>query len=112
MGDTTTFTNRNSFRRMIEQYNAGDLDGYLSGYAPNVVLHGYPEGVVDFISLRAFYIMLDEALDHPQIEIEEAIDQGDLVAVRLLLRGRHVGEFMGASPTGHEIAVEVAAFLR
>jgi hypothetical protein len=29
MEGTATSTNRDSFVRMIERYNAGDLDGYL-----------------------------------------------------------------------------------
>ena len=112
MAVTTASTNRDSFRRMIEHYNAGNLDGYLAGYAPDVVVHGYPEGIVDLTGLCAFYTQLSDALDHPQVEIEEAIEQGDIVAARMVLSGRHTGELMGAAPTGRQIAVGVATFLR
>ena len=98
MAVTTASTNRDGFRRMIENYNAGNLDGYLAGYAPDVVVHGYPEGIVDLTGLRAFYTQLSDALDHPQVEIEEAIEQGDIVAARMVLSGRHTGELMGAPP--------------
>ncbi len=97
---------------MIERYNAGDLEGYLAGYTPDVVVHGYPEGVVDLTGLRAFYTQLSDALDQPRVEIEEAIEEGDLVAARMVMSGRHTGELMGAAPTGRRIAVRVATFLR
>jgi predicted ester cyclase len=112
MESTATSINRDSFVRMIERYNTGDLDGYLAGYAHDVVVHGYPEGVVGLAGLRAFYTQIAEALDHPQVEIEEAIEQGDIVAARMVMRGRHTGELMNAAPTGRQIAVNVATFVR
>jgi predicted ester cyclase len=67
---------------------------------------------VDLTGLRAFYTQLSDALDQPRVEIEEAIEEGDLVAARMVMSGRHTGELMGAAPTGRRIAVRVATFLR
>ena len=38
-------------------------------------------------------------------EIQDIIAEGDLVMVRLLLRGTHRGEFLGVAPTGKPIEV-------
>ena len=97
---------------MVERMNAGDLDGYMSGYASTVVLHGYPEGVTDFDSLRGSYRQLLDALDGVRVEILRAVEQDDVVALQFVLQGRHTGELMGAAPTGRGLALSGATFLR
>ena len=39
-------------------------------------------------------------------EIEDEICEDDKVVVRLVMHGRHVGEFLGKAPTGKEFAAE------
>ena len=99
-------------REMLDRLNAGDLDGYLAGYAPNVVPHGYPEGVTDFESLSGYYRTLMGAADDVRVELEHTVEQGDLVAVRFRLRARHTGELLGAPPTGKQLELRGATFLR
>ena len=41
--------------QMVARVNAHDLDGYIDGYADDVVLHGYPPGVEGKEGARAFY---------------------------------------------------------
>lgn len=97
---------------MVDRLNAGDLDGYMSGYASTVVPHGYPHGVTDLDSLRGFYGQLLDALDSVRVEVLLAVEQGDVVALQFVLRGRHTGELLGAAPTGRELVVRGATFLR
>ena len=44
--------------------------------------------------------------------VEDIVAEGDTVAMRVLLRGRHTGAFMGVEPTGREFEVENAVFTR
>jgi predicted ester cyclase len=39
-------------------------------------------------------------------DIEDEIREGDKVAVRVTMHGRHLGEFLGHAPTGREFATE------
>ena len=43
------------------------------------------------------------------LEVEEMIAEGDLISLRVRMRGVHQGEFMGILPTGNE--VDVPGFL-
>ncbi|MDP9435840.1 MAG: ester cyclase [Actinomycetota bacterium] len=97
---------------MVERINAGDLDGYMSGYASTVVPHGYPEGVTDFESLRGFYRQLLRACDGFRVEVLRAVEQDDVVALQFVLQGRHTGELLGAAPSGRDLVLNGATFLR
>jgi predicted ester cyclase len=44
--------------------------------------------------------------------VEEVIAEGDIVAMRLTLRGTHDGDFMGFEPTGNTFAVSNMVFSR
>jgi len=96
----------------VQRFNEGDLDGYLTAYAPAVVAHGYPEGVTDFDSLRAFYRQLLDACDGLRVEVQRTVEQGDTLAAQFVLRGRHTGELFGVPGTGRELEVRGATFLR
>lgn len=47
-------------------------------------------------------------LTHP---IDEVVEEGGTVAVRLRFEGVHTGDFMGVPASGRHISVEAAAFL-
>ena len=46
------------------------------------------------------------------IDLEEVIEQGDILAARFTLGGRHVGELLGVAATGREITIRGATFMR
>jgi predicted ester cyclase len=96
----------------VQRFNAGDLEGYMSAYAPTVVPHGYPEGVTDFDSLRAFYRQLLDACDGLRVQVLRTVEQGDVLAAQFVLRGRHTGDLFGAPATGRELEVHGATFMR
>ncbi len=96
----------------VQRLNEGDLDGYMSAYAPTVAPHGYPEGVTDFDSLRAMYRQLLDGCDGLHVEVLRTVEQEDVLAAQFVLRGRHTGDLFGAPGTGRELEVRGATFLR
>ncbi|WP_411967967.1 ester cyclase [Haloferax sp. YSSS75] len=44
--------------------------------------------------------------------VEETVTEGDIVAMRLTLRGTHAGEFMGVEPSGKRFEVGNMVFTR
>ena len=101
-----------ALRHMIERVNAHDLDGYIDGYASDVVLHGYPPGVEGREGARAFYGGLFAAL--PDIELREIqlMEDGTRIAAHYGIRGTHSGELLGVPATGRRVDVEGMSFFR
>jgi steroid delta-isomerase-like uncharacterized protein len=87
-------------------WNRGDfavLDQYLS---PDTVdystLHGQPEHGSE--SFRQIITMFRSAFPDIHLHIDDEIYRGDKVVHRWTLRGTHEGNFMGAPPTGKQVA--------
>jgi predicted ester cyclase len=55
-------------------------------------------------SLRRFISTFEAAFPRYELLLEDLIAEGNRVAVRLMIRGTHRGEFLGAAPTGREVA--------
>ncbi len=70
-------------------------------YVEHDPLPGQREGLE---GIRDRFSMLIQALD-PQFTIHDIIAEGDRVAVRWTNSGTHVGEFVGAPPTGRSFSI-------
>ena len=99
-------------RAAVDAWNAHDRDRYVTGYDPDVKLHGFPEGVDDAATLGDFFAGFWEAVPDAQIAIGDAFESGDQVAARLTITGTHEGELMGAPASHRPISVEVITILR
>ena len=97
----------------LEYYGAGryDLaeqvvtDDYIDHEAPPGTPLG-PEGA------NAVLRWLRSAFDDLTYEVKDAFGDGDRVAVRLITRGTHTGEFMGKPPTGRRFEIEAIHIYR
>lgn len=88
-----------------EMWNAHDLDAFPRFVAPDVVFRhprgpptdheGYCRMARDFIS----------AFPDLRFDIEQALSVGDLVALRIRIRGTHEGVWRGFAPTRRRIDV-------
>ena len=54
---------------------------------------------------RRFHPLWQKAFEDLRYDVEQMITDGDMVATRLTMRGKHVGPFLGAAPTGMDISV-------
>lgn len=89
----------------IARWNAGDLEGYLGLYDPEVVLHGYAGVAPGLSGVRQFYQAFWAAFPGCQLVVEDVFASGDRVACRVTLLGEHGGPFRGIPPTGARITV-------
>lgn len=104
----STEENKRVARRVLEElFEKGNLDAADELIHPDFVNHEAPpdnpqgpEGLKETISwLRGLWGPM-------RAEIEDEICEGDKVVARVMIRGRHVGEFLGREPTGKEFAAE------
>lgn len=111
---TTTTTNVDAaVRTQLEYYGAGRYDladqcvtaDYVDHEAPPGTPCG-PEGA------NAVLRWLRGAFEDLSYEVKDAFGSGDRVAVRLVTRGTHTGEFMGKPATGRAFKFEAIHIYR
>lgn len=101
-----------ALHRARENWNAGNLAGYLELYDRHAVLHGY-QGVEPGIeSIRQFYTAFVAALPGSRLTFEDVIARGDKVVVRFVVEGTHRGDLMGIGSTGKQVTVPGITILR
>src|SRR5215217_6507107 len=90
----TAEDNKRTTRRLLEElFEKGNLE------APPGSPQG-PEGLKETVS------WLRDLWGPMRFEIEDEISEGDKVVARVLMHGRHVGEFLGREPTGKGFATK------
>ncbi len=98
--------NKDVIQRYVDEFLNSDRPGSLeelvdSGYVfhcPNGDLYG-PEGArLNLAEMRLAFPDL-------QMEVEDTVAEGNLVSRRFVLRGTHLGSFMGIEPTGIPVTV-------
>lgn len=111
--ETTTAENKRIARRFPEEVaTEGDIDLIDELCTADVVdrsplgeVHGRDELKRHLESIRAGFA-------NHSATVEQAVAEGDTVAMRVTLRGTHDGAFMGVEPTGNEFEVTNMVFTR
>jgi steroid delta-isomerase-like uncharacterized protein len=96
--------NKQLIRRWFEEvWNKGRADAIEEMFDENGIAHGLSDdpsnpikGPRDF---RPFYEVFRQAFPNMMIVIEDMIAEGDKVAARCSVRGKHEGEFLGRAAT-------------
>ena len=101
-----------AIERAVEQMNSGNVEGYLELYSDNLTLHGYPPGIEGKEGATAFYTAFRKGVDPFHLTIEALIEDGDTVAGRYSIRGKHADELMGVPATGNDIDISGQSFFR
>jgi predicted ester cyclase len=86
-------TNKRNFV-VFDELISSNLVDHEAGPEP-----GGPEGEKELLST------VTEAFPDWRWDVEDMMAEGDKVITRYVARGTHRGEFMGAAPTGEEVAV-------
>lgn len=107
-----TRTNLDVFRAWVERFNARDFDGLTELIDLDVVDHHLPpELPTGRAGAMQWFHMLAGALDL-RITIEDAVEDGDRVAVRASIIGTHIGEFAGVPATGRPFTTTMISIER
>jgi steroid delta-isomerase-like uncharacterized protein len=77
------------------------------GYDPSL-----PEPIRGPDGVRKIAEMMLSAFPDAQVDLEEVVAEGDLIAVRIRCTGTHEGEYMGIDPTGEDVQFQLMAFQR
>jgi predicted ester cyclase len=97
----------NLVRRAVAALNAGDIEGYLGGFAPDCLRRVGGLGLALTVpDIRDNIGQLFAAFDELHLD-EDLLFGGDgHVCARWTLRGVHPGEYGGIAPTQRKIAVD------
>ena len=105
--------NKAIVRRIIEDFNKGELDSVVELSAPDFVYHGAPPGVPPTREgWKQLLAMFRAGFPDIHFDIEHLIAEGDLAMVRFTGHGTHQGEIMGIPATGREVAFSGVVILR
>ena len=100
--------NKRIARAVLEElFEKGNLDAAGELIHPDFVNHeappGNPQGPE---GLKETVAWLRGLWGPMHADVEDEIVEGDKVVARLVMHGRHLGEFLGKAPTGKQYAVE------
>lgn len=98
-------------KRWLDWWNTGDVAVADELYAPDYERHGL-DGASDVAAVKALVGMYRAAFPDLHFEVEDAITDGDRVAIRWWGTGTHQGPLRGLEPTGRSIAMPGVDILR
>jgi steroid delta-isomerase-like uncharacterized protein len=106
--------NKAALRRLIDEaFTKGNLAVVDELIANDFVDHSPPPNTSpDKAGLKEIVKLLRGAFPDLKLTIVDAIAEGDKVAIRLVSRGTHKGDFLGIAPTGRSINVNEQHFVR
>ena len=94
-------------RLLDEVFDAGDFDAIGELVHPNFINHeAPPDNPQGPEGLRETVEWLRGLWGPMRAEVQDWICEDDKVVARVLMHGRHVGEFLGREPTGKEFAAK------
>ena len=110
----TTEANKAVVRRLLEEvFPAADLAALDGIVAPDFVDHspvpGQPPGVE---GVRHVLRGLHAGYSDLRVTVDDLFGEGDRVAARWTLRGRHTGSVFGEAPTGQAVETGILVVFR
>jgi predicted ester cyclase len=111
-GDTMSATDENkaAVRGCLENASRGNFGALHDILAPEYVCH--PEEARGVEGLTEMVEGYRNALAGLSVTVEHQFTEGDYVATRSTIRGRHAGELMGTPPTGRDVAFSMLTLSR
>jgi steroid delta-isomerase-like uncharacterized protein len=93
--------NKSAVRDCFEEASQGNFEALHAIVTPDYVIH--PDEVRGADGLAEMVQGYRDAFTGLNVTIEHQFTEGDYVATRSTIRGRHDGELMGAPPSGREV---------
>ena len=99
---STSDVNKTAVRDCFENASRGNFDALPDILGADYVLH--PEDVRGVDGLTEMVQGYRAALADLRVTVDHQFAEGDWVATRCTITGRHDGDLMGAPPTGREVS--------
>ncbi len=99
---SSTEDNKAIARACFENAVSGNYEAFEELLGPDYVVH--PEEVRGADGLREMVEGYKSSLSGLRVEIDHQFAEGDYVATRFTIRGKHDGDLMGTAPTGRDVA--------
>ncbi len=104
--------NKALVRRYVELWNTGNLALADEVLAPDYVDHAHPEFTPGPLSVKQAVMDFRTGFPDAHVTTEYMMSEGDVVAMRNVIRGTHQGVFAGFPPTGKEVVLRGMGFIR
>jgi steroid delta-isomerase-like uncharacterized protein len=98
---STTEDNKAAVRDCFENASKGNFDALHSIVSADYVVH--PDEVRGADGLAEMVQGYRSALPNLNVSVDHQFTEGDYVATRCTIRGRHEGELMGTPPSGRDV---------
>jgi len=103
---TTLAQNKEIVRRFVEEVvNRGRIDLVTDLIAADYVFHCPDGDLYGPLGARLNGEELRIALSDLHMDLTDLVGEGDLVARRFILRGVHLGPFLGLEPTDEDVEI-------
>jgi steroid delta-isomerase-like uncharacterized protein len=102
--------NKSAVRGCLENASQGNFEALHAIVSPDYVVH--PEGVRGVEGLTEMVQGYRNALADLRVTIDDQFAEGDYVATRSTIRGRHEGELMGTPATGRDVEFSMLTISR
>ena len=93
--------NKTAVKDCFEHASQGNFDALASIVTPDYVVH--PEEARGASGLAEMVQGYRDAFSGLNVTIEQQFTEGDYVATRTTIRGRHDGNLMGTPPSGRDV---------
>lgn len=109
--------NKQLLRRWFDEvWNNGRADAIEELFDENGIAHGLSDDpsnpIIGPRGYRPFYEVFRQAFPNLMIVIEDMVAEGDKVAARCSVRGKHEGDFMGRAATQSPVEITGMTIVR
>jgi predicted ester cyclase len=108
----STDSNKTVIRNMMLALETGDTQNLDRYFAANWVNHDPSLPPMQGLEGAKQLVELWSALSERKVTFEDAVAEGDKVAMRFSMTGKHTGAMMGIAPTGKTIHITGCGIFR
>src|SRR4051794_32793811 len=103
------------YRWFDEVWNNGSEAVIDEIYSATTITHGIGESDPDLHGaneFKPFVRNMRTAIPDAHVDVEGVVAEGDMVCVRLVLRGTHTGDGLGIAPSGRPVRIAAMVMAR
>jgi predicted ester cyclase len=108
----STETNKSVIRNLLLAFEKGDTQNVDKYFAPSWVNHDPSLPPMQGLEGAKQLIDLWSAFSDRKVNIEDSVAEGDKVALRFSITGKHTGVMMGIAPTGKTIHITASGIFK